>query len=129
MAECPICGREVGEGANFCPICGASLHSPAVAAMIQDAHRALAQDPDDANSRYNLAVAYKLAGMDDMAIEELNRVAQLQPDFSDVHYQLGLLHARQGRLEEARMALRRAAELDPEDERAARALKRLKGGG
>jgi Flp pilus assembly protein TadD len=42
---------------------------------------------------------------------------------------LGLLHARQGRLEEARMALRRAAELDPEDERAAGALKRLKGGG
>ena len=125
MARCPTCGRELEEGMNFCPTCGASVHSSAMAAIIQDAHKALAQNPDDANSRYNLAMAYKLAGLDDMAVQEFSRVAELQPDFSDVHYELGLLHVKRGRLAEARTALARAAELDPEDERIARAQKRL----
>ncbi len=126
MASCPTCGRELEEGFNFCPICGSSTLSPTIAAMIQDAHKALAQNPDDANSRYNLAIAYKLADQDDLAVKEFSRVAELQPDFSDAHYELGLLHAKRGRMGEAGTALARAAELDPEDERITRALKRLK---
>ncbi len=128
MGKCPACGRRLEEGFNFCPICGASTLSPAIAAMIQDAHKALAQNPDDVNSRYNLAVAYKLAGQDELARQEYARVAQMQPDFSDVHYELGLLYAKHGRLAEAKTALTRAAELDPQDERIARALKRLETG-
>ncbi len=127
MPQCPSCGGEIGEGHNFCPHCGQSLHSPAIAAMIRDAQQTLAGNPDDASARYNLAIAYKLGGMDDMALEELARVAQLQPDFADVHYELGLLHAKHGRREKAMSALARARELDPGDERARRLLDKLAG--
>jgi len=95
--------------------------------MIQDAQRALAKNPDDASARYNLAIAYKLGGMDDLAIEQLRRVAELHPDFADVHYELGVLHAKRGRKAEAIAALTRARELDPEDDRAIKLLARLRG--
>jgi len=133
MAQCPTCGRDIEAGANFCPTCGASVacgasvHSPAVAAMIQEAHKVLAQKPEDASARYNLAIAYKLAGMDDMAIEEFAKVAALQPDFADAFYEVGALHAKHGRRSEAVAALTRARALDPENERVSRLLERLAG--
>jgi tetratricopeptide (TPR) repeat protein len=131
MAKCPNCGRELSEQANFCDKCGASLQSqsPAIAQMIDDARQALFSNPDDVSARYNLAIAYKLGGMDDLALEELSRVAELQPDFVDVHYELGLLHAKSGRTEEAIGALNRAVGLDPEHRRAGRLLERLRGRG
>ncbi len=126
MSECPNCGRELEGAHSFCPSCGASaVQSPAVAAMIQDARQALATNPDDTSARYNLAIAYKLGGMDDMALEELARVAEMQPDFEDAHYEMGLLHAKYGRKKQAIAALTRARELDPEDQRVDRLLKRL----
>lgn len=103
------------------------MHSPAIAAMIQDALKALNQKADDAAARYNLAIAYKLAGSDELAIAELTKVAQLQPDFADAFYEVGALHAKHGRRSEALAALTRAIELDPEDTRAARLLERLGG--
>jgi tetratricopeptide (TPR) repeat protein len=129
MAKCPSCGTEAAEGANFCAKCGASLVSLAVSDMIRDAQRALAADPDDVSARYNLAIAYKLGGMQDLALEELSRVAQIQPDFGDAHYEIGALLARLGRREEAVEALKRARELSPEDGRAGRLLARLEGKG
>ncbi len=95
--------------------------------MVEDARRALSSNPDDASARYNLAIAYKLGGMDELALQELSRVAELQPDFGDVYYELGLLHAKLGRREEAVGALKRAVELDPDHERAERLLLRLRG--
>ena len=95
MAKCPNCGRELSEDANFCDKCGASLQSGAVAQMIEDARQAILSNPDDVSARYNLAIAYKLGGMDDLALQELSRVAELQPDFVDVHYELGLLYDRE----------------------------------
>ncbi|HUU53469.1 MAG TPA: tetratricopeptide repeat protein [Armatimonadota bacterium] len=127
MPQCPGCGSDMQEGHNFCSTCGASLQSPAIAAMIQDAHQALTSNPDDVSARYNLAIAYKLGGMDDLAVQELGRVAELQPDFADVHYELGLLHAKHGRKQDAISALTRARELDPEDSRASRLLGKLTG--
>lgn len=127
MPQCASCGREMEEGHNFCPACGTSVQSPAVAAMIHDARQTLSANPDDVSARYNLAIAYKLGGMDDMAIQELGRVAELQPDFADVHYELGLLHAKRGRREEAISALTRARDLDPGDGRASRVLAKLTG--
>ena len=127
MPQCASCGSEMEEGHNFCPTCGASVHSPAVAAMIHDARQALASNPDDASARYNLAIAYKLGGTDDMALQELGRVAELQPDFADVHYELGLLYAKRGRKQEAISALTRARDLDPGDDRAPRLLAKLTG--
>jgi Flp pilus assembly protein TadD len=125
MPQCPTCGRDVEGGINFCPACGASVHSPAVAAMIQDALKVLSEKPNDASARYNLAIAYKLAGSDEMAMEEFAKVGQLQPDFADAHYEMGALHAKHGRRSEAVAALTRAQELDPQNARIARLLERL----
>jgi Flp pilus assembly protein TadD len=126
VSECPNCGRELEAGRSFCSSCGAAaVQSPAVAAMIQDARQALATNPDDTSARYNLAIAYKLGGMDDMALQELARVAEMQPDFEDAHYEMGLLHAKHGRKEQAIAALTCARELDPGDERVDRLLKKL----
>lgn len=130
VSECVNCGRELEAGHNFCPSCGAApVQSPAVAAMIQDARKALAANPDDTSARYNLAIACKLGGMDDLALEELARVAEMQPDFEDAHYEMGLLHAKHGRKEEAIAALTCARELDPGDERIERLLKKLEAQG
>jgi len=125
MPTCASCGRELAEGQKFCPHCGASALPPTVAAMIQDARQALGSNPDDAAARYNLAIAYKLGGLDELAIQELGRVAAAQPEFPDVHYELALLHAKHGRRTEARAALARVQKLDPDDARARRLLTRL----
>ncbi len=127
MAKCPSCGREIGSGPSFCPACGApAVASPAIAAMIQDARRALADDPGDTAARYNLAIACKLGGLDDVAIDEFERVVELQPDFGDAFYEMGSIHAKHGRTEKAIAALTRARELDPDDARAERLLQSLK---
>jgi tetratricopeptide (TPR) repeat protein len=97
--------------------------------MIQDARQALTSNPDDTSARYNLAMACKLGGLDDVAIEELQRVAELQPDFGDAFYEMGLIHSKHGRRQEAISALARARELDPDDVRAHRLLERLRSGG
>ncbi len=126
MVKCPSCGRELSEEANFCDKCGASVRSSAIDQMVEDARRTLSSDPDDAAARYNLAIAYKLRGMEELAVQELRRVAEQQPDFVDVHYELGLLHVKSGRTKEAIEALSRTVELDPGHERAERLLRRLR---
>lgn len=125
MTKCQSCGRELPEEANFCDKCGASLRSSAISQMIEDARRALSSDQSDISARYNLAIAYKLGGMEELALQELSRVAELQPDFADVHYELGMLHARSGRTREAIEALSRAVQLQPEHARAERLLRQL----
>ena len=125
MANCSECKGELPANASFCPKCGASVQSGAVGAMIQDARQALSANPDDAAARYNLAIAHKLGGADQLALEELQRVTDLQPDFADAHYQKGILHAKAGRSGEARTALSRALELDPDHAQAKRLLERL----
>jgi len=129
MAKCSNCGREVQEGMNFCGHCGAALRSGAVEAMIEDARRALAQNPDDASARYNLAIAYTLGGMEDLALEELQRVADIQPDFVDVHYEKAVLHAKLDQREQAVAAAKKTLELEPGHQRARRLLARLQQAG
>jgi tetratricopeptide (TPR) repeat protein len=127
VAECPSCGYKVEEGANFCAHCGASLRSQALDRMIQDARRSVDTNPSDASARHNLALAYKLGGMEELALQEFARVAELQPDFGDAHYEIGLLHARAGRIEAAAAALRQALEIEPDHTRAQQLLARLAG--
>jgi len=128
MQKCPNCGTTVAEEANFCATCGTSLRPQAIGRMIEDARRALDSNPGDASARYNLALAYKLGGMEDLALQEFGRVAEEQPDFADVHYELGLLYLKSGRREEAIAAAERAVELDPEQSQARRLLERLQKG-
>jgi Flp pilus assembly protein TadD len=126
MAKCQSCGADLADDANFCPKCGASVRTTAVDDMVEDARRALSQNPNDASARYNLAIAYKLGGLADLALQELARVADQQPDFADVHYEIGVLQAQAGRPKEATAALTRALSLDPGNSRAQRLLQKLK---
>jgi Flp pilus assembly protein TadD len=125
VVTCIQCNRSIPEEAESCPHCGASKPSGAVSAMILDARQALNSNPDDTAARYNLAIAYRLAGMVDLAVDELQRVAEAQPDFADAHFELGLLHARSGRRDEALTALKRTLELEPTHPRAAKLMARL----
>ena len=125
MPACPNCGRNTEESANFCSHCGASLRSQALDRMIQDARRAVDNDPNNASARFNLALACKLGGLDELALEEFGRVAELQPDFGDAHYEIGLLHAKAGRRQDARAALHRALEAEPGHARAQQLLDKL----
>ncbi len=122
MPKCSSCGAEVTEEMSFCPSCNASLRSDAITSMIEDARRALNMNPNDLAARYNLALAYKLAGMTELAVNELVRVSEAQPDFADVHYELGVLYLKTGRVEEAKGCFRRVLELEPEHPRARKAL-------
>jgi len=129
MPKCPNCDAEVGEGAHFCANCGASLRSQAIDRMVEDARRALDANPNDLSARYNLALAYKLGGLESLALQEFQRVASAQPDFADVHYELGQLHLKAGRRDHALAALSRALELDPEHAGARRLLGKAKAAG
>jgi tetratricopeptide (TPR) repeat protein len=94
-------------------------------AMIEDARRALRRNPADADAHYNLALAYRMTGPEELALKEFAVVAELQPDFADPHYEIAALHAKAGRTEEALAALRRALQVDPEHREAKRLLEQL----
>lgn len=74
---------------------------------------ALRLDPDQAATRYTLAVIYDGTGRSEPAIAELKRVLALQPGSDDAHRLLGSILADQARWEEAEGELRRAIELRP----------------
>lgn len=125
MQNCTNCGREVEESANFCSNCGASQRAPAMEGMIEDARRTLKKNPADADAHYNLALAYKMTGPEELALKEFAVVAELQPDFADPHYEIAALHARAGRREEAVAAAQRALEVEPEHRQARQLLEKL----
>lgn len=136
MRKCPNCGAEVAEGANFCATCGRSLRplatgrmtEDALGRMIEDARRALDTNPNDLSARYNLALGYKLGGLEGLALQEFQRVAERQPDFADVHYELAQLYLKANRKEEAAAALQRVLELEPEHQGARRLLAKVTAG-
>jgi len=131
VSECPSCRVVVEESANFCPRCGASLRlqakDRAIDRMIQDARRAVDDDPRDASARHNLALAYKLGGLEELALEEFARVTELEPAFGDAYYEMAIIQARSGRRDEAVVTLRRALEVEPDHRRAQQLLERLGG--
>ncbi len=135
MPNCPSCGAEVGGGANFCANCGAAIagqagagvRSEAIGLMIEDARRALNTNPNDLSARYNLALGYKLAGLEPLALQEFERVAAAQPDFADVHFELAQLYVKAGRKEDALAAVRRVLDLEPEHRGAKRLVGEVEG--
>jgi tetratricopeptide (TPR) repeat protein len=127
VLECPNCGAENPEGARFCHQCGAILQptDQAIDRMIEDYRREVDKNPSDAMARYNLGLAYRYKGMDDLAEMEWKRVRQLAPEFADVHYQLALLHRKRGNRDLARQSAEAALVAEPEHPRAKRLLGEL----
>lgn len=128
--KCPSCGKESEEGANFCSKCGAALvpaQQGSLDALIEDYRRALGDKPDDANTHYNLGLAYRLRGLDQLALIEFERAKELAPEFADVHYQLALLFEKEERWAEAIQSAQAAVHLEPANARARKLLERLRG--
>jgi len=87
--------------------------------------KALALEPDDAATHYNLALALKYGGNSRQAAEEFDAALRLRPKWADAHYGLGA--ARYDLQDQAGAAkeLRTAVELDPSNAGAHRLLARI----
>jgi tetratricopeptide (TPR) repeat protein len=127
--RCRSCDVELPEGAAFCVKCGARQIAgetfETIDRMIEDYRKRLDQKPDDADARFNLALAYKTKRLDDLAIQELERVRTQINDFADLEYELGALYMRRGDRDQALNAARRALAIDPEHHLAKHLLERI----
>ncbi|MBN1883320.1 MAG: tetratricopeptide repeat protein [Deltaproteobacteria bacterium] len=78
-------------------------------------------NPDDADYRYLLGIAYLYSEFDlegatfDAAFDELFRAKELNPTMKHVNYTLGYIYWARGEFESAIEAYRAEIELDPED--------------
>jgi Flp pilus assembly protein TadD len=75
--------------------------------------RALAIEPDDANTWFNLGYAQDKGRRDDDAIASLHRASELNPKNDRAWYGLGMVLARRGDHAGAAAALNEAAQLQP----------------
>jgi len=127
--RCRSCDAELPEGAAFCLKCGARQVAgetfETIDRMIEDYRKRLDQKPDDADARFNLALAYKTKRLDDLAIHELERLRTQVSDFADLEYELGALYLRQGSRDQALNAAQRALAIDPEHHPAKHLLERI----
>ena len=85
-------------------------HEKAVAAF----HEAIARNPNDANTNFNLGYSLLQLSRGDEAIEALKRALTLQPTFPKALDLLGRIALEAGRLEEAESYLRPLYESNPE---------------
>jgi thioredoxin-like negative regulator of GroEL len=67
----------------------------------------IAQDPNDAFSRYVLALELEKEGRDLEAIPQLQEVIARDPSYVAAYYHLGRMLARRGQVEDARAIYRR----------------------
>src|SRR5579872_1891522 len=91
---------------------------------IENYRRALAIEPNDADTHYNLALTLKYKGDARAAAEEFQTAARLRPNWAEAHYGLGaaLYDAHD---EAAAGELRTAIRLDPNHAAARRFLARV----
>ena len=83
---------------------------------ITEAERAIAQDPNDADSYIALAAILSLSGRPEEAITMVERAMRLNPRYPSVYlYELGLAHFGGDRFEEAALSLEKATALNPKD--------------
>ncbi len=83
---------------------------------ITEAERAIAQDPNDADSYITLAAILSLSGRPEEAITMVERAMRLNPHYPSVYlYELGLAHFGGDRFEEAALSLEKATALNPKD--------------
>ena len=78
---------------------------------IQFLRQALEAMPDDAFTRYALAVDLANSGQKEEAWQHFEYLLTHHPDYSATYYQAGMFLLRQGRREEARKALTKGIEV------------------
>jgi TolB-like protein len=92
------------------------LHSQQHDEAINEAKRAIAGDPNDADGYVALANALSLTGRASEALEQVERAIRLNPHFPPYYlYQLGLARFGMKRLDEAASSLERALALNRDD--------------
>jgi len=77
--------------------------------------KAVSLDPDHAEARFRLGLAYRDAGNTQAAIDELQAAVRLRPEQGEAHAALGIELAQLNRLAEALPHLERAVTLAPND--------------
>ena len=70
--------------------------------------------PDDAETRFDLAVNYRELGRLEDAVDSYRRVLELIPESAPVHTNLGVALVDLRRLDEAEASFRRAVEIEPD---------------
>ena len=78
---------------------------------IQFLRQALEAMPDDAFTRYALAVDLASSGQKEEAYQHFEYLLAHHPDYSATYYQAGMFLLRQGRHEEARKVLAKGIEV------------------
>lgn len=130
--KCPVCGKECGEGDNFCSNCGTRLKPPkeerrleSLDRMIEDFRRELENNPKNPDIYYNLALAFSMKGEDEIAMTQLRNVLAIDPEFPDALLLMGKLCLKHKLWEEAKEYIRRFLDLEPERDDIRGLLKKL----
>src|SRR5580765_1379902 len=87
--------------------------------------KAVALEPSDPDTHYNLALTLKYKGDAKQAVEEFETTVRLKPKWADAHYGLGATWLDLGDQAAALRELRTTIELDPANARARRLLARV----
>jgi TolB-like protein/class 3 adenylate cyclase/Flp pilus assembly protein TadD len=92
------------------------LHNQRHGEAIAEAERAVALDPNDADSYVAVAMALSFTGLPREALPMVERAMRLNPHYPPSYlYALGLAHFGMDRFEEAALSLEKATALNPDD--------------
>ena len=80
---------------------------------LQHALEAIALDPDDADSHYNLGRLYGLTGRPDQAIDQFRETVRLEPANAEAHFNLGTAYAQKDQMNEAIAEFRPRSAISP----------------
>ena len=124
MPQCPICKEETKADSVFCGKCGAKLDAEAEGSasstmrdIAQELDRAIRENPNNTDARYQLAVALMYDNQWGPAAKHLVEVVRLDPEFADAHANLAICLAKVGQVDRATEAIGDALALTPGSER------------
>jgi len=88
--------------------------------------KALAANPLDIETHYNLGISYLFKGQTDVALEYFQTGKTIDNNYPWIYYGMGMAYEKKGNLAVARPLYQRAFELNPDHKETKEALERLK---